>query len=151
MKLMVPKKKTKIQSLTVATPIYPIGVAARLLDVHPRTLRIYEDEGLILPAHKGQRRMFSENDIRWVRCLRKMIHEQGISIMGIKKLLDLAPCWEIAECPVEVFVDCAASVDRAAPRTIRVAGDKGAEMAAKAARRGVTVPLGEAGKKSSRR
>lgn len=148
---MAPKKKTKVQSLTTATPIYPIGVAARLLDVHPRTLRIYEDEGLVIPAHKGQRRMFSENDIRWIRCLRKMIHEQGISIMGIKKLLELAPCWEIAECPVEVFVDCAASVDRAAPRTIRVVGDKRAEMAAKAAGRGMAVPVIDAGKKSGQR
>ncbi|NTV13007.1 MAG: MerR family transcriptional regulator [Desulfobulbaceae bacterium] len=148
---MAPKKKTKVQSLTASTPIYPIGVAARLLDVHPRTLRIYEDECLIAPAHKGQRRMFSENDIRWIRCLRKMIHEQGISIMGIKKLLDLAPCWEISECPVAVFVDCGASVDRAAPRTIRVAGDKGAEMVARAVGRGIAVPLCDAGKKSGRR
>ena len=151
MKLMASRKKTKIQSLTASTPIYPIGVAARLLDVHPRTLRIYEDEGLITPAHKGQRRMFSENDIRWIRCLRKMIHEQGISIMGIKKLLDLAPCWEIAECPVEVYCDCDASVDRAAPRAIRVAGDKRAEMLAKAAVRGAVTPLDEIGKKSGSR
>ena len=151
MKLTAPRKKTKIQSLTVSTPIYPIGVAARLLDVHPRTLRIYEDEGLIAPEHKGQRRMFSENDVHWVRCLRKMIHEQGISIMGIKKLLDLAPCWEIAECPVEICCDCAASVDRAAPRTIRVAGDTRAEMLARAPGRGVAVPVGETSKNSGRR
>lgn len=134
---MTPRKKSDIQPLTPETPIYPIGVAAQLLDVHPRTLRIYEEEGLIDPAHKGQRRMFSENDIRWIGCLRRMIHEQGISISGIKKLLLLAPCWEIAECPATVCDSCTASVDKAAPRIIRVAGDKRTEKAARAVERGL--------------
>jgi MerR family transcriptional regulator/heat shock protein HspR len=132
---MVPRKRSDVQPLTPATAIYPIGVAAKLLNVHPRTLRIYEDEGLISPAHKGKRRMFSDNDIKWISCLRNMIHEQGISISGIKKLLVLAPCWEIAECPAEVCDNCTASVDRAVPRTIRVAGDKRAEKEAREAER----------------
>lgn len=132
---MAPRKKSDIQPLTPDTPIYPIGVAAKLLSVHPRTLRIYEDEGLISPAHKGSRRMFSENDIAWVSCLRKLIHEQGISISGLKKLLVLAPCWEIAECPVEICENCTATVDRAVPRSIRLAGDKRAEKAARKAER----------------
>ena len=132
---MVPRKKSDVHPLTPDTPIYPIGVAAKLLNVHPRTLRIYEDEGLISPAHKGTRRMFSDNDISWISCLRKMIHEHGISISGIKKLLDLAPCWEIAECPAEVCEECTASVDRAIPRAIRLAGDKRAEKAARDAER----------------
>jgi MerR family transcriptional regulator/heat shock protein HspR len=145
---MVPRKKSDIQPLTSETPIYPIGVAAKLLDVHPRTLRIYEDEGLISQVHKGQRRMFSENDITWVGCLRRMIHEQGISIAGIKKLLDLAPCWEISECPAEVCEGCGASIDRAAPRTLRVAGDKKAEKVARAAERSLARPGGGQRKKA---
>lgn len=147
---MTPRKKSDIQPLTPETPIYPIGVAAQLLDVHPRTLRIYEEEGLISPAHKGQRRMFSENDLRWIGCLRRMIHEQGISISGIKKLLTLAPCWEIAECPAEVCEECSASVDRAAPRTIRVAGDKRADKATRAVGRGGGAAGAEQRKKVGR-
>jgi MerR family transcriptional regulator/heat shock protein HspR len=147
---MTPRKKSDIQPLTPETPIYPIGVAAQLLDVHPRTLRIYEEEGLIAPAHKGQRRMFSENDLRWIGCLRRMIHEQGISISGIKKLLTLAPCWEIAECPAGVCEECSASVDRAAPRTIRVAGDKRMDKAARAAERGLLGSGAEQRKKVGR-
>lgn len=137
---MVPRKRSDIQPLTPDTPIYPIGVAAKLLNVHPRTLRIYEDEGLISPAHKGSRRMFSDNDIRWISCLRSMIHDQGISISGLKKLLDLAPCWEIAECSNEVVEECTASVDRALPRAIRLAGDKRAEKEAREAERIGKVP-----------
>ncbi len=92
-------------------PVYPIGVAARMLGVHPRTLRIYENEGLIRPRYKGGRRLFSHNDIQWTTCLRSMIHDDGISIPGIKKLLALVPCWEIADCPPEVHEACEAKVD----------------------------------------
>lgn len=132
---MVAKKKSAIQPLRPDLPIYPIGVAAKLLDVHPRTLRIYEAEGLITPQHKGSRRLYSLNDIKWISCLRSMIHDQGISIPGLKRLLALAPCWEIAECPEDVHEICEARVDRATPRTLRVAGDEVAEKKAKAADR----------------
>ena len=129
---MVAKKKTVVQPLRSDLPIYPIGVAAKLLGVHPRTLRIYEEEGLIQPDHKGARRLFSPDDIKWIFCLRSMIHDQGISIPGLKRLLALAPCWEIAECPAEVVDNCGAKVDQAAPRCIRKVGDAAAEKRAKA-------------------
>ncbi len=93
-------------------PIYPISVAAKLLSVHPRTLRIYEDEGLLKPARQGNKRFFSTNDIEWVRCIRKLIHTDGISIPGVKKLLELTPCWEIRNCPDETRNQCTAYKDR---------------------------------------
>ncbi len=96
-------------------PIYPISVAAKLLGVHPRTLRIYEDEGLIKPARQGNKRFFSQDDIEWVKCLRHLIHDEGISIPGIKKLLELSPCWEIKNCPEEKRNSCSAYVDRTRP------------------------------------
>lgn len=124
-------KKVEIQPITPETPVYAIGVAAQILNVHPRTLRIYEDEGLIKPARKGNRRYFSQNDITWIGCIRTMIHEEGISIPGIKKLLRYAPCWEITDCPREVCEPCTAGVDLAVPRTPRLAGDQEAEKQAK--------------------
>ncbi len=96
-------------------PIYPISVAAKLLSVHPRTLRIYEDEGLLKPARQGNKRLFSANDIEWVRCLRKLIHSDGISIPGVKKLLELTPCWDIRNCPEEVRNRCTAYRNRTVP------------------------------------
>lgn len=96
-------------------PIYPISVAAKLLDVHPRTLRIYEEEGLITPARKGNKRYFSNDDIEWVQCLRDLIHDKGISIPGIKLLLELTPCWEIKQCPSETRDNCSAYIDRSLP------------------------------------
>lgn len=105
-------------------PVYSIGVAARLLNVHPRTLRIYEDEGLIKPHREGSRRMFSQNDLQWIACLRSAIHDQGISIPGIKKLLKFATCYEIVECPDKVACTCEAVVDRVIPRKVHLAGDR---------------------------
>ena len=124
-------KKVEIQPIAPDTPVYSIGVAAQILNVHPRTLRISEDEGLIKPARKGNRRYFSANDITWIGCIRKMIHDEGISIPGIKKLLRYAPCWEITDCPKEVCESCTASVDIAVPRSLRLAGDPEAERRAK--------------------
>ena len=125
------RKKLEIQPITAETPVYSIGVAAQLVNVHPRTLRIYEDEGLVKPARNGNRRIFSQNDITWISCVRKMIHDEGISIPGIKKLLRYAPCWEITDCPRDVCESCTAQIDVAVPKTLRIAGDKEAERQAK--------------------
>ncbi|MFT5699070.1 MAG: MerR family transcriptional regulator/heat shock protein HspR [Desulforhopalus sp.] len=125
------RKKPGVEPLKKDLPIYPISVAAKLLDVHPRTLRIYEDAGLIKPERSGNRRLYSTNDITWIGCLRKMIHTDGISIQGIKKLLRYATCYEIAECPKDIQCSCDAVVDKAVPRSLRVAGDLVAEKQAK--------------------
>ena len=54
-------------------PVYIISVAAELVSVHPRTLRIYEGEGLVRPARTPSNiRLYSENDLRrilWIRHL----------------------------------------------------------------------------------
>ena len=125
------RKRTEIQAIRSDVPIYPIGVAAKLLNVHPRTLRIYEQEGLIQPTMAGNRRMFSADDIQWITCLRTFIHEEGISIPGLKKLLDYIPCWEVASCPMEIREQCAAKVDRAVPRNLHQVGDKAAAAEAR--------------------
>jgi len=59
--------------------VYPIGIVAELLNIHPRTLRIYEREGLIKPARRSGKRFFSNNDLKWLKCLRKLIHEDGFT------------------------------------------------------------------------
>lgn len=143
------RKRSEIQPISPNAPIYPIGVAARMLNVHPRTLRIYEAEGLIEPAHVGSRRMFSTNDIQWITCLRIMIHEDGISIPGLKKLLEFAPCWEIRDCPADIHEHCGALVDRAAPRIPYKAGDAVAYKEAKEAEKQKQPPGKQKKKRNS--
>jgi len=96
-------------------PLYSISTAAELLGVHPRTLRLYEAAGLIKPTRRKNRRIFSNSDLRWIRCIRFLIHEQGLNQEGIRRLLAVMPCWEIRGCPPEVYEHCDARQGRSAP------------------------------------
>jgi len=68
-------------------PLYPIGIVAELIGTTDQTLRLYEKHGLIKPARRNKNRFYSENDIKWLRCLRELIHTKKISIEGIKNCL----------------------------------------------------------------
>ena len=71
-------------------PVYVISVAAGIVSVHPRTLRIYEDEGLLCPARTPSNiRLYSENDIRRVLWIRHLTQERGVNLAGIKILFEL--------------------------------------------------------------
>ena len=71
-------------------PVYVISVAATLVSVHPRTLRIYEDEGLLCPARTPTNiRLYSENDIRRITWIRHLTRERGVNLAGIKILFEL--------------------------------------------------------------
>lgn len=88
--------------------IFTIGTAANMLSLHPRTLRIYEQEGLVNPVRKGAWRYYSMNDINWITCLRQMIHQHGINTTSIKKLLQHTSCWSIVDCSSEKRGICSA-------------------------------------------
>ena len=144
------RKRTEIKAIRSNVPIYPIGVAARLLNVHPRTLRIYEQEGLVKPTIIGTRRMYSADDIQWITCLRTFIHEEGISIPGLKKLLDYVPCWEVADCPADIHERCLARIDWTRPRKPYPVGDAVAARKARAEdRRTQETAAGEKKKRGS--
>jgi MerR family transcriptional regulator/heat shock protein HspR len=96
-------------------PLYPIGIVAELVGTTDQTLRLYEKHGLIKPARRNKNRYYSENDIKWIRCIRELIHHKKISIQGIKKLLDYAPCWELTECSEERRKQCSSYIDRTKP------------------------------------
>src|SRR3954464_6130320 len=71
-------------------PVYVISVAATLVSAHPRTLRIYEDEGLLCPARTPSNiRLYSENDIRRLTWIRHLTRERGVNLAGIKLLFEL--------------------------------------------------------------
>lgn len=71
-------------------PVYVISVAASIVSAHPRTLRIYEDEGLLCPARTPTNiRLYSENDIRWILWIRHLTRERGVNLAGIRILFEL--------------------------------------------------------------
>jgi MerR family transcriptional regulator/heat shock protein HspR len=70
-------------------PRYFISIAAELASVHPRTLRIYEEEGLLCPQRRNNLRLYSEADIRRVRIIRFLTRRQGVNLAGVKVILQL--------------------------------------------------------------
>lgn len=96
-------------------PVYTIGTAAEILGVHPRTLRLYEDGGLLRPARKNNRRFYSTNDLQWIGCIRYLIHEKGLNQEGLRRLLARVPCWEINGCGSDGRNGCQAMHDRTTP------------------------------------
>ncbi len=93
-------------------PVYSIGIVAEMVGITEQTIRLYERRGLIHPIRRNNHRYFSENDISWLICIRDAIHKDKISIEGLIKLLNYAPCWEIRECPKEVMTNCTAFIHK---------------------------------------
>lgn len=70
--------------------VYVISVAARLLDVHPQTLRNYERAGFLQPNRtEGRRRLYSADDIEHLRRLISAVELYGLNLTGLKMILAL--------------------------------------------------------------
>ena len=73
-----------------ARPVYVISVAASIVSVHPRTLRIYEEAGFICPARTPTNiRLYSENDVRRVMWIRHLTQNLGVNLAGVRVLFEL--------------------------------------------------------------
>ncbi len=88
-------------------PKYTISIAANLLDISVHTMRMYEREGLIISFRKesGQR-LYSDNDVERIRCIRHSLKEEKLNIQGIRKILSLIPCWSIIKCSESNQANC---------------------------------------------
>lgn len=70
-------------------PLYVISIAADLAGLHPRTLRIYEEKGLLSPQRRNRIRLYSDHDIERVRLIRHFTQELGVNLAGVKLLLEV--------------------------------------------------------------
>jgi len=71
-------------------PVYVISVAASIVSVHPRTLRIYEEEGLVCPARTPTNiRLYSEQDVRRIMWIRHLTQNLGVNLAGVRILFEL--------------------------------------------------------------
>ena len=75
-------------------PLFTLSVAAEIMGVHPRTLMIYESEGLVIPSRtKTNRRRYSQKDIKRLQFIRYLTNKKGVNLAGVYhifKLLKLA-------------------------------------------------------------
>ena len=81
-----------------ALPRYRIADASRRVGLHPRTLMLYERLGLIAPERQGHQRRYSDDDLRWLGCIREINHRGGVSLAGIRAFLSYLPCWALRSC-----------------------------------------------------
>jgi MerR family transcriptional regulator, heat shock protein HspR len=71
-------------------PLYMISVAADLVGVHPQTLRIYENKGLVRPQRTpGGTRLYSESDLDRLRIIQRLTTEVGLNLAGVELVLRL--------------------------------------------------------------
>ena len=71
-------------------PLYLIGVAAKLCEVHPQTLRMYERIGLVCPSRIGTKnRMYSDADIERLRQIQRLTQDMGVNLAGVEVILGL--------------------------------------------------------------
>lgn len=71
-------------------PIIALTSAAAFLGLHPRTLRIYEEQKLVVPYHTSTaRRLYSENDLKKFEFIQFLTRERGVNISGVKIILTM--------------------------------------------------------------
>lgn len=71
-------------------PVFMIGIAADLIGVHPQTLRMYEQKGLLRPRKSLKNtRLYSQEDVELGRYIQKLTQEMGTNLAGVKRILDL--------------------------------------------------------------
>lgn len=72
------------------SPRYMIGVAAELVGMHPQTLRMYEQKGLVRPGRTaGNTRLYSDADVERLRLIQRLTTELGLNLAGVESVLRL--------------------------------------------------------------
>lgn len=81
--------------MAVDQDLYFISMAARLLDMHPQTLRKYERLGLVRPDRTlGSMRVYSSGQLDRLRLIKHLVEEAGVNLAGVQRLLTIAEAVE---------------------------------------------------------
>jgi len=71
--------------------LYLISMAARMLGMHPQTLRKYERLGLVQPTRTiGSMRVYSHDELQRLKVIKRMVEDGGINLAGVQRLLSVA-------------------------------------------------------------
>ncbi|PAF45703.1 helix-turn-helix transcriptional regulator [Helicobacter sp. 11S02629-2] len=71
-------------------PVYLISVVAKILKIHPQTLRQYEKEGLVLPSRtQGKMRLYSQKDMDKIKTVLRLTRDMGVNLAGVDIILRL--------------------------------------------------------------
>ncbi len=71
-------------------PVYLISVVAKVLTIHPQTLRQYEREGLVMPSRTdGKMRLYSQKDIDRIKMILRLTRDLGVNLAGVDVVMQL--------------------------------------------------------------
>ena len=71
--------------------LYFISMAARMLDMHPQTLRKYERLGLVRPTRTmGSIRVYTDDELERLKLIKHLVDEAGVNLAGVQRLLSIA-------------------------------------------------------------
>ena len=94
-------KKDKDQS-----KYYHISSVARLYNIHPQTLRLYEREGLLKPSRSdGNTRLYSDEDLRQLEVILNLSRDLGVNLAGIEIILNMRQKIERIEEEINQFLE----------------------------------------------
>jgi len=75
----------------VEQELFFISMAARLLGMHPQTLRKYERLGLVQPTRTiGSMRLYSREELERLKLIKRLVDGAGINLAGVQRLLEIA-------------------------------------------------------------
>jgi MerR family transcriptional regulator, heat shock protein HspR len=77
--------------MAVEQDLFFISVAARMLGMHPQTLRKYERLGLVQPTRTiGSMRLYSRDELERLKLIKRLVDDAGINLAGVQRLLSIA-------------------------------------------------------------
>jgi MerR family transcriptional regulator/heat shock protein HspR len=77
--------------MTVEHDLYFISMAARLLNMHPQTLRKYERLGLVRPTRTvGSMRVYTSEELDRLKLIKRLVEDDGVNLAGVQRLLAIA-------------------------------------------------------------
>ena len=79
-------------------PLYPIGIVAGLLEIHPQTISVWERYGVVQPKRISGKRFYSNNDLKRLRFALKLTKER-LNKEAVSYHTNLYPCWNHDKCP----------------------------------------------------
>ena len=98
-------------------PVYVISIAASIAGCHPRTLRIYEEEGLVEPVRTDSNiRLYSDEDLQRVRVIRYLTQQRGVNLAGVKMLLQFRDAADLLRELANAIEATATEGDGASPK-----------------------------------
>jgi MerR family transcriptional regulator, heat shock protein HspR len=99
-------RKSRKETKKEPRQFYHISSVAKMYNIHPQTLRLYEREGLLAPSRsEGNTRLYSAEDLRRLELILNLIRELGVNLAGVEVILNMREKLEQIEAEVNEFLE----------------------------------------------